>query len=225
MDTPIVGIFGMLLTVVAMFLGTVGVIQALLKQRRDLLKAILLGAAIWIAAYLLLLLSVSTVSHAQVLRPGAEKRFCGFYLDCHLAASVDRVDTAHVIGGGNGKQPQLRADGTWWVVTVRVSSNARRAHLGLLRPRLTVVDDLGTEYPRAAAAERELGDTASLERNLGPGESLVRRVVFDLPRSVRRPRLQFTEGYWIDRLIELFLIGDEDSLLHGKTTFLLQESG
>src|SRR6266851_5495857 len=160
MDTPIVGIFGTLLTVVAMFLGTVGVIQALLKQKRDLLKAILLGAAIWIAAYLLVLLSVSTVSHAQVLRPG-----------------------------------------------------------------LTVVDDLGTEYPRAAAAERELGDTASLERNLGPGESLVRRVVFDLPRSVRRPRLQFTEGYWIDRLIELFLIGDEDSLLHGKTTFLLQESG
>jgi hypothetical protein len=49
--------------------------------------------------------------------------------------------------------------------------------------------------------------------------------VFDLPRSVRRPRLQFTEGYWIDRLIELFLIGDEDSLLHGKTTLLLQESG
>jgi hypothetical protein len=225
MDTPIVGIFGMLVTVVAMFLGTVGVIHALLKQKRDLLKAILIGAAIWIAAYLVVLISVSAVSHAQVLGPGAEKRFCGFYLDCHLAASVDHVDTAHVIGGGSGEPPLLRADGTWWIVTVRVSSNARRARLALLQPRLTVVDDPGTEYPRAAAAERDLGDTTSLERKLGPGESLVRHVVFDLPRSVRRPRLQFTEGYWIDRLIELFLIGDEDSLLHGKITFLLQESG
>jgi hypothetical protein len=225
MDTPIVGIFGMLLSVVAMFLGTVGVIHAMLKQKRDLLKAIIIGAAIWIAAYLLVLISVSAVSHAQVLGPGAEKRCCGFYLDCHLAASVDRVDTAQFIGGGSGERPHLRADGTWWIVTVRVSSNARRARLALLEPRLTVVDDLGSEYPRAAAAERALGDTASLERKLGPGESLVRRVVFDLPRIVRRPRLQVTEGYWIDRLIELFLIGDEDSLLHGKTTFLLQESG
>jgi hypothetical protein len=225
MDTPIVGIFGMLVTVVAMFLGTVGVIHALLKQKRDLLKAILIGAAIWFAAYLLVLISVSAVSHARVLAPGAEKRFCGFYLDCHLAASINRVDTAHVIGGGSGAPPPLRADGTWWIVTVRVSSNARRARLALLRPRLTVVDDLGTEYPRAPAAERALGDTTSLERRLGPGESLLRRVVFDLPRDVRRPRLQFTEGYWIDRLIELFLIGDEDSLLHGRTTLSLTADG
>jgi hypothetical protein len=225
MDTPIVGIFGMLVTVVAVFLGTVGVIHALLKQKRDLLRAILIGAAIWLAAYLLVLISVSVVSRAQVLGPGAEKRFCGFYLDCHLAASIGRVDTADVIGGGNGEPSPLRADGTWWIVTVRVSSNARRARLALLQPRLTVVDDIGTEYPRVPAAERALGDTTSLERRLGPRESLVRRVVFDLPRGVRRPRLQFTEGYWIDRLIELLLIGDEDSLMHGKTTFRLQASG
>ena len=88
-----------------------------------------------------------------------------------------------------------------------------------------MVDDLGTEHPRAVAAERALGDTVSLERKLGPGESLARRVVFDLPRGVRRPRLRFTEGYWIDRVIELFLIGDEDSLFHGRRTFALTADG
>ena len=224
MNTPIFGIFLMLLTVVAMFLGTVGVIHALLKQKRDLLKAILIGAAIWIAAYLLVLISVSAFSHGQVLGLGAEKRFCGFYLDCHLAASVDRVDTARAIEARVPPQ-QLGADGAWWIVTVRVSSNARRARLALLQPHVTVVDDLGTEHPRAVAAERALGDTVSLERKLGPGESLARRVVFDLPRGVRRPRLRFTEGYWIDRVIELFLIGDEDSLFHGRRAFALTADG
>jgi len=221
MDTPIIGIFLLLLTVVAMFLGTVGVIHALLKQKRELKQALLIGAAIWIAAYLLILISVSALSHGRELGLGAAKRFCGFYLDCHLAASVDRVDTTSMIGGSH----PLLASGMWWIVTVRVSSNARRAMLALLRPHVTVVDEGGTEYPRVADAERALGDTVSLERRLGPGESLARRLVFDLPRGVRRPRLQFTEGYWIDRLIELFLIGDEDSLLHGKTTFRLQEAG
>lgn|SRR3989442_588142 len=221
MDTPIVGIFLLLLTVVAMFLGTVGVIHALLKQKRELKQALLIGAAIWIAAYLLILISVSTLSHGRELGLGAAKRFCGFYLDCHLAASVDRVDTTSMIGDPH---PLLASD-MWWIVTVRVSSNARRARLALLRPHVTVVDEGGTEYPRAADAERALGDTVSLERRLGPGDSVVRRLVFDLPRGVRRPRLQFTEGYWIDRLIELFLIGDEDSLLHGKTTFRLQAAG
>ena len=224
MDTPIIGIFLLLLTVVAMFLGTVGVIHALLRQKRELKKAILIGAAIWIAAYLLILISVSALSNGRVLGRGEVKPFCGFYLDCHLRAAVEGVDTARAIGGGATPQ-RLAASGSWWIVTVRVSSNARRASLKLLQPRLMVVDDPGTVYSRAADAERALGDTVSLERRLGPGDSLVRRVVFDLPRDVRRPRLLFTEGYWIDRVIELFLIGDEDSLLHGRTTFALTADG
>ena len=222
MDTPIIGIFLLLLTVVAMFLGTVGVIHALLKQKRELKKAILIGAAIWIAAYLLILVSVSALSHGRVLGRGDVKPFCGFYLDCHLRAAVEGVDTARAIGA---TPHRLAASGGWWIVTVRVSSNARRASLKLLQPRLVVVDDPGTVYSRVADAERALGDTVSLERRLGPGDSLVRRVVFDLPRGVRRPRLLFTEGYWIDRVIELFLIGDEDSLLHGRTSFGLTADG
>jgi hypothetical protein len=30
-----------------------------------------------------------------------------------------------------------------------------------------------------------------------------------------------TEGIWADKIIELFLIGDEDSLLHKRTAFEL----
>lgn len=222
MDTPIIGIFLLLLTVVAMFLGTVGVIHALLRQKRELKRAILIGAAIWIAAYLLILVSVSALSHGRVLGRGEVKPFCGFYLDCHLRAAVEGVDTARTIGATSHR---LAASGRWWIVTVRVSSNARRASLRVLQPCLMVVDEPGTVYARVADAERALGDTVSLERRLGPGDSLVRRVVFDLPRGVRRPRLLFTEGYWIDRVIELFLIGDEDSLLHGRTTFALTADG
>ncbi len=218
MGTPAFGIFAMLLSVVATFLGTVGAIHALLKQKGDLLRAILIGAAIWVAAYLAILVTASALSRGRVLGLGERKAFCGFYLDCHLGATVERIDTARTI---DAPSHQLTADGTFWIVTVRVSSNARRASLALLEPSVTAVDDLGREYSRSSAAERALGDTASLDRKLAPGESVVRRVVFDLPRGVRRPQLRFIEGYWIDHVLELLLIGDEDSLLHGRTTFAL----
>jgi hypothetical protein len=46
--------------------------------------------------------------------------------------------------------------------------------------------------------------------------------VFDLPSDIRNPSLLITEGPWMGRLIELFLIGDEDSLFHKKTRFRLE---
>src|SRR5713226_2801052 len=115
METPIIGIFLLLLTVVAMFMGTVGVIHALLKQKHALKQAILIGAAIWIAAYLLILISVSALSHGRVLGRGAVKPFCGFYLDCHLRAAVEGVDTVQTIAA---TPRPLAASGAWWIVTV-----------------------------------------------------------------------------------------------------------
>lgn len=43
--------------------------------------------------------------------------------------------------------------------------------------------------------------------------------MFDLPADVRSPRLHVYEGDLLARLSELFLIGDEDSLLHTRTVF------
>jgi len=218
MNTPFGGILLLLITVVAAFVATVGVIHALLREKRELLQAIGLGALIWAAAYAAILLTMSLTSQPRVLGLHEAKRFCGFYLDCHMGISVEGVDTAKTIGA---TPTQRVAAGRFWIVTVNVSNTALRVPLRLHNARAVVVDGQGRRYERDTAAEQRLGSVASLDRQAGPGESYTVRLVFDLAVDAATPQLYVREGYGIDHLIELVLAGDEDSLLHAKTSFRL----
>ena len=218
MNTPFGGMLLLLVTVVAAFVATVGVIHALLRDKRELLQALGWGALIWAGAYLAILLTMSLTSQPRVLGHHEAKRFCGFYLDCHLGIAVEAVDTVKTIGSG---PTQLVAAGRFWIVTVSVSSTALRAALRLRDARAVVTDGQARRFTRDSAAELRLDGVASLERQLGPGESYTVRLVYDLPVDAAAPTLAVTEGYAVDRVIELFLAGDEDSLLHARTTLRL----
>ncbi|HYE95771.1 MAG TPA: hypothetical protein VD962_06145 [Rubricoccaceae bacterium] len=212
-----------------LFLLTVGVlllaVAALLFGRRigrpRLAQAAALAATAWVALYALALVSVSLSSRERVLRVGERQAFCGFYLDCHMGLAVERVETAVALG-------DQQATGRFYVVTLRVSSDARRATLRLGGPALVVRDAEGRTYRRDRAAEHALAaegrPTTPLTREVAAGGSFLTTVVFDLPPGADEPRLVVTDARGVDRVIESVLIGDEDSFLHARTVHALHTS-
>jgi len=46
-------------------------------------------------------------------------------------------------------------------------------------------------------------------------------LVFALPAGIQNPTLIVREGGWMDRMLQLFIIGEEDSLFHPTTRFPL----
>ena len=223
MDFP-----GVLLLAVTLFGVVASAIVGFLAARRGRTSAATSIAAVgaaWLAAYAALLVITSLASGERTLALGETKRFCGFYLDCHLGLAVERVDTTSQIGEG---RHALQAGGTFYVVTVRVSSDARRVPLELNQPRAVLVDTEGYRYERVPDAEQRIASAGApihLDEWVGPGQSYTRRLVFDVPRGAREPRLHVTEGSPIERAMELAIIGDEDALLHAPTLHALEPGG
>lgn len=220
MDFP-----GVLLLTVTLFGIVAAGILAVLAGRRGrtgTVKSIAAVAVAWLAAYAALLVVTSLTSRERTLALAETKRFCGFYLDCHMGVAVERVDTASRIGEGSDA---LQAGGTFYVITVRVSSNARRVPLRLDRARAVLVDSEGYRHERVLDAEQRLaggGAPIDLEERVEAGQSFTRRLVFDVPRGVREPRLHVTVGSPIERALELAIIGDEDALLHAPTLHVIE---
>lgn len=161
---------------------------------------VLLGG---LGAYALLFLGSSLTSRSHVLAPGEEKHICE--IDCHLAYSVASAK-AETLPGGR----------TRYTVTVKVrfdeeTISARRPKDATLQPNrryVALVDAAGRQYP---------GSTDGLRRRLIPGESYTTDIIFDVPADAQALRLVLR-----NRDPETtFIIGHENSLLHGSTTFAL----
>ena len=201
--------------------GVVGAL-ALLRGRTRSVRTLALLCGAWLGAYATVLIVTSLGSRERTLALGETKRFCGFYLDCHMGVAVVRVDTTSSIGEA-GKE--IRAGGTFYVVTLRVSNNAQRVPLRLEEPRITIVDAEGFRYERSLDAEHALasGPLVNLERPVDAGHSFTRVIVVDVPHAVREPRLHVTMGGPLDRAAELALIGDDDAVLHARTLHALAQ--
>ena len=219
MTTPLFGIAMLLATVALAFGLLLSAIGAVLRGRTPAWRRLGLIAGGWAAAYLVILVAVSLLSRERVLGWGEDKEFCGFYLDCHRRVAVVAVAVVDSIG-------ELRPDGRFHVVSLRVGSNARVARLRFHEPHVVVrVEGAERPYERATAAEAALrglrAPELAITEQIGPGGAFATTAVFDLPRDVRDPRLDMTDLPWPDRLIEFLLIGDEDSFRHARTTIRL----
>jgi hypothetical protein len=159
--------------------------------------AALLVTVYGVLGYAALLGLVSLTSVERTLEPGRRYAFCGFYLDCHLGVSIESA-RAEAAPSGSGHR---------YVVQVRFDSDAVAARLTLRNPTLRLTDGSGRRY-------RPVSPPTSI--TLRPGEAMRAEIVFETPGPLRSPRLLARQGPWIERLLETFLVGDVDSILHKR---------
>ncbi len=161
----------------------------------------LLFGGVGVYAVIFLLASIS--SRNRVLAVGEEKHICE--VDCHLAYAVAAAKSEPL--------PNALVRHT---VTVKVrfdeeTISSRRSRTATLTPNsryVALADASGHQYP---------GSTDGLRRALIPGESYTTDIVFDVPANTQDLRLVLRNN----DAETAFMIGHENSLLHGKTTFAL----
>ncbi len=161
---------------------------------------VLLGG---VGLYLLLFLGASVFSHSRVLAVGEEKHICE--IDCHLAYAVAATKSESLPNG------LVRHTVTVKVRFDEQTISSRRPRDATLTPNsryVALVDDMGHRYA---------GSTDGLKRKLTPGEWYTTDIVFEVPADAKDLRLVLRNN----DPETAFIIGHENSLLHGKTTFAL----
>ncbi len=210
------GVLLMLMTIGSLIAAGVLLIIAFATRKAWLKKFVLGSVAVWFGFYAVMLFGMSLTSEEKDLGRNEPKEFCGFYLDCHMHTAVTGVRTAKTLG-------DKTANGEFYIVKVKIFSDAKQAKLGLITVDAHVVDDAKQTYTRDIEAEGQLPPQPPFDQRITPEESFEKEIVFDLPMDVRTPRLDIREGYGIDHVIEAVLIGDEDSILHKRTYFKISE--
>jgi len=213
------GVILMAMTIGGIIVAAILLAISFYTKKNWLRTFVLGGVTTWLVGYIILLLVASIFSEEKTLGLNEPKEFCGFYLDCHMHTSVSGVRKTKTIGDKTAK-------GEFYVVTVKVSSDAKRAALGLHAPQAQVFDASGKIFERDRDAENVLIASATeqpFDQKIPAGASFEKEIVFDLPAEVKNPRLDIAEGIGIDKAIETVLIGDEDSILHKRNYFKLAE--
>ena len=186
---PLLQLIGMLLFA-ATVAGTMLSLVLFLRGRRARWGVV---ALLFPVAYAAVLVVVALGAGHQVVPPGAPLRFCGFYLDCHLSATVVGVK----------RTPSA------WTVRLRVANDARRVALA---PR-----GLRVELIRGdSVVELPLDDPAVPDTPIPAGEAREVTVAFAAPADGVTPALRVSEGAGVDRVIEWWLLGDDDALGRGR---------
>ncbi|MBK8810519.1 MAG: hypothetical protein IPN69_07265 [Acidobacteria bacterium] len=214
------GVILLLMTILGAACATVALAFAIFTKRTGFRNSVVVGAIAWCVLYAIALVGLSFLSEPSTIAMNQPKVFCGFYIDCHLHASVTDVRKSKSIGN-------LTARGEFNVVTVRVFSDARDPSISmrLLEPSARVLDGRGLIHQRDTEAEKLLPSaTVSLDQDVKTNEPFEKEIVFDLPDDAFAARLDISEAYGIDKFIEAILIGDEDSLWHARKYLSLEKN-
>jgi Domain of unknown function (DUF4352) len=212
----LIELLGTLLFLVTV-VGALGVLIALVygkfTRRRRLIRVLLIGAAVWLAAYSTLLVCTSLLTPQQVLEAHQHRCFD------EMCFSVLQATTQSTVGAGEQTQT---AQGLYYVVNVQLRNASQRTAQKPDHPEFFLDDGQGHQYQPSQVAQQTLGQQPVWDARLQPGETQSRPLVFDAPANLLHqsplPRLGITEGSWPTPLI----IGDENSPWHQVTVIQLE---
>jgi hypothetical protein len=188
-----------LLFIVVFFSGVavlVLVSLSALRGRRRQAVALLRRLGIFAGIYLATVILVSFVSPQRVLRIGDDQCWDDW---CLTVTNVQRTPTENAIR---------------YIVTIRISSRARRVAQRGRGTHVYLMDDRGRRYDPVPDP-----DAVPFDILLQPQEAMITTRVFELPADAHDPVFVGTHG---EGFPGWFIIGDSGSLFHKKTVVLLE---
>ncbi len=190
--------------------GIVGLLVALFLRRRRLALRLAIGLVIYAGVYVLLLVSVSLLSPQRVLAMHEVRCFDDWCM------AVEQVEQRPAIGSA-------QAQGGFYLVTLQVSSQAKRIRQRELDTAVFLVDERGVRYDPSPSGQQALEAAGQagqpLNSWLDAGAAFTHIAVFDLPPGVTQPGLVISHGAFPGSII----IGDDQSFLHKPTIMSLSQ--
>lgn len=163
--------------------------------------------------YMAVLLSVSFLSPQHVLAMHQDRCFDDWCISVERVVQQPTIYASHT---------SVNAHGTFYLVTVRVSSHARAINQRALDVQAYLLDARNQRYDPSPNGQQALDAIGQgglpLDSELSPGGSFTHTIVFDLPKSSSHVALVVTHGLFPDILV----IGSDQSLLHKPTIIQLQ---
>jgi hypothetical protein len=202
------------LLLLAMALGTViafvTIVIGMLRRQWIFVRQ-LLGSLLFVWILYLTVGAIIAISTPQrIVAIGSERCFD------EMCFSVTGFRRAPRIEGGGSV---TLAHGIFYILDVRVSSKSLGRSQHETGRKAMLIDAGGHVYDLSAEGMRALrnveGPSPSLDSDLQPGESVLAKLVFDLPKDVKRP--VFTLGSSLLIYPPRIVIADDMHFLHKPT--------
>ncbi len=193
-----------LISILAICLGLLGLGIFLVFRQWAKMKWLGLGLVIYVILYAIVLVGVSLLSPQKVMAMHQARCYDDW------CASVENVEQRTAIG-------PIQANGSFYLVTIKVSSRAKQASQRALDAGAYLLDNQGIRYDLSPAGQNALASAGEaglpMDSRVEAGGSFNAIVVFDLPPDTTRLSLVFVLGGFPGNII----IGDDQSILHKPT--------
>lgn len=206
----------LILAVLGSVIALCALFYFLLRRQWRWARRVALAFISVVVLYAVTLVGVALLSPQRVLAMHQDRCFDDWCL------SVERVVQQPTVGVAPAV---VTAHKEFYLVTVRVTSQARAISQRALDVQVYLLDAQGQRYDSSVSGQQALDMAGqggqALSTELAPGGSFTRTIVFDLPRGLAHLALVVTHGLFPDLLV----IGSEQSFLHKPTIIELHLDG